>query len=129
MRKTFMILLAVLTLNGSSLTSATSSTMAGEQVLGLALQFSVHIDTTKGNIPYPKSPVLPPCVYQNGHTLYLVNGCSGSSITLLDEFGDERFSADISENDESIILPDDLSGEYRLQIIRGRYIFYTTIEL
>lgn len=73
----------------------------------------------------PKVPVRCPSASINEHTLY-IEGCDGCIMQLLD--GDDIvYSAVIA--DGVVELPEELTGIYELQIIRGDYCFWAEIEL
>lgn len=83
------------------------------------------IKPTKGIKGCPKAPVRCPSASINGHTLY-INGCDGCVMQLLD--GDDIvYSAVIA--DGVVELPEELTGNYELQVIRGDYCFWAEIEL
>ena len=82
-----------------------------------------------GNSNYPHSPVQPPFVVREGHTLLLYSGCDGATLALIDEDDEEIYSVTILEGMSFITLPEWLEGIYELQIRRGQYVFYTEIEL
>ena len=84
---------------------------------------------TIGDEPRPKSPILVPSVYQDGHTLYLYSGCTGATLRLLDADEEEVFSTEITDEMDEICIPNTLVGTYRLEIIRGAFTFYCYIEL
>ena len=77
---------------------------------------------------FPRSPILMPSVYQDGHTLYLYSGCTGATLRLLDA-DEEVFSTEITDEMDEICIPSTLVGTYRLEIIRGAFTFYCDIEL
>ena len=77
----------------------------------------------------PRSPILMPSVYQDGHTLYLYSGCTGATLRLLDADEEEVFSTEITDEMDEICIPNTLVGTYRLEIIRGAFTFYCYIEL
>ena len=82
-----------------------------------------------GNSHGPHSPVYPPFVVKEGHTLYLYSGCDDTTLVLLDEEGEDVYSEFITEGTAYIVLPEWLEGTYELQIQRGSYVFYTEIGL
>ena len=82
-----------------------------------------------GGFGHPHSPVYPPFVVKEGHTLYLYSGCDGAELALIDEDSEEVYSEDILEGTPFIVLPEWLEGTYELQIRLGSYVFYTEIEL
>ena len=82
-----------------------------------------------GEDPRPKSPVLMPTIIQDGYTLYIISGCAGSTLQLLDEFETVVYSTTITDETEEITLPSTLSGTYEIRLIRGSLTFGGEIEL
>ncbi|MBP3711293.1 MAG: hypothetical protein IJ537_07635 [Bacteroidaceae bacterium] len=87
------------------------------------------IDPTIGQIPYPKSPVVPPSIGINDHTLFIYSGCDDATLQIVDTDDMVVCSEEITDSTSEITLPDTLSGEYELQLLQGIYCFYTIIEL
>lgn len=83
------------------------------------------IKAYKGMKKFPKAPVRCPYAFINGHTLN-IEGCDGCVIQLL--CGDDIVYSTVI-TDGIVELPEDLSGVYRLQILRGDYCFWAEIEL
>ena len=79
--------------------------------------------------PFPKSPILVPVVYLDGHVLSFDDSLEGCTIQLLDESENVVFADSIGENETSVTFPSTLTGEYRLEIVRGSITFYCYIEL
>lgn len=85
---------------------------------------------TNGN-PVPKSPVVVPYAYLDGHTFYIDSiGCD-SDIVLTDGNGTVVYSTLISNGTTSVSLPSTLEGTFEISIIPedGIYYFYGMIEL
>ncbi|MBR1789085.1 MAG: hypothetical protein IJ762_07870 [Bacteroidaceae bacterium] len=77
----------------------------------------------------PKSPILVPVVYLDGHILSFDESLEGCTVQLLDENENIVFSHSIEENQTSVTFPGTLSGTYELQIVCGDIMFYAFIEL
>ncbi len=86
-------------------------------------------DNGGGDENNPKSPVLMPTIAQDGYTLYIISGCAGSTLQLLDEFETVVYSTTITDETEEITLPSTLSGTYEIRLIRGSLTFGGEIEL
>ena len=86
-------------------------------------------DGNGGGNPDPKSPAQIPYITQDGHTLYLYSGCVGGTLVLLDEFEDEVYSIQMTDEMDEIILPSSLSGTYTILVIQGSLTFGAEIEL
>ena len=94
----------------------------------------INIDpgTIKGG-PHKAPPRVPstlfPSVFLDGSTLFFTPPYSSCTVQLLDENGDVVFSVFVPTGTMQVELPEDISGCYRLQIIRGRFCFWGWIEL
>ena len=82
-----------------------------------------------GGHELPKAPLTPPVLALDGHTLYIISGCDDTTLSLVDEYDDEAYSATILAGTTLLVLPEWLQGTYELRIQRGQYVFYTEIEL
>lgn len=76
-----------------------------------------------------KSPVVPPSVSIDDHTLYLYSGCAGATLQVVNALGVAVYTEELYETTTEVELPETLVGEYELQILRGNFCFYATIEL
>ena len=94
----------------------------------LILQVMV-IDPTISQNPQPKSPVVPPSVSIDDHTLYLYSGCAGATLRVVNALGVAVYTEELYETTTEVELPETLVGEYELQILRGNFCFYAMIEL
>lgn len=83
------------------------------------------IRPSKGQKGSPKAPIKCPSASIEGHTLY-INDCDGCMLQLLGENGIVYSTIIVDGIAE---LPEDLTGIYELQIIRGNYCFWTEVEL
>ena len=88
-----------------------------------------YTDPTIPNGGQNKSPVVPPSVSIDGHILYLYSGCVGTTLQVVNDLNEVVYTTEIPDEIEEIELPDTLVGEYELQILRGNFCFYATIEL
>ena len=83
--------------------------------------------------PHKAPPRVPsfqiPTVFLDGNTLYFDTPCDGCTLQLVDEDDFVVYSVTIPAGSTEWELPETLSGEFVLQIIRGRYCFYGWIEL
>ena len=91
--------------------------------------FAVRYEDPTIPWPGPKSPVTPPSVSIDGHTLYLYSECAGATLQVVNTLGVAVYTEELYETTTEVELPEALLGEYELQIIRGNYCFYATIEL
>ena len=124
MKKKFLTIVAILCMAFSAPTSA----LADGELEQVDLEVSIWDPTTqKGGIG--RSPVQIPTVFLDGFTLYFDTPCSGYTLQLVDEDGEIVYAVVLPYGTTEWELPDGLLGEYKLQIIRGRYCFWGWIEL
>jgi len=128
MKKTFILLLSAFMLTAT----------ANAQVLDTLHLRTIHVpgipgpgddDGNDGELPRPKTPILPPTVAINGHTLYIIDGCDGAELAIVSADDDEVYTATLPEGTTLLVLPEWLQGTYELQIRRGQYVFAADIEL
>lgn len=82
-----------------------------------------------GEQTHPKSPLMPPSVSLEDHTLYFETPCDGCTLNIVDENNVVIYTLVIPTGTTSLVLPSTLSGEFTIEIIRGNYLFYGTIDL
>lgn len=96
----------------------------------LPIPFSAsYVDPTLPQVPFPKSPVEPPIVYLDGHTLDFQTNCDGCTLTLIDETDNVAYNTVIPAGTTYLPLPSSLTGTYTIQIICGNWKFTGEIEL
>lgn len=95
------------------------------------LHFSMGIyDPTEIGNPYPRTPICPPNVGINNHTLYFETGHAAFTLVLLDEDGEEAYEVSVPSTVDVLVLPSTLVGNYELQLYDGsEYYFYCDIVL
>ena len=97
---------------------------------GLPITFGVSIEDPLFPYPsYPKTPIIPPNVSLDDHTLYFDTPCDGCVLNIVDGNDVVVYTLVIPTGTTSLVLPATLYGEYELQIISGKYLFYGTIDL
>ena len=79
--------------------------------------------------PPRPSAVQIPTVFLDGLTLYFDEPCGALTLQLVDEDDEIVYSVVLPNGTTEWELPELASGEYILQIIRGRYCFWGWIEL
>ena len=82
------------------------------------------LDPTEPWEPIKKAPVRVPSVSIEDYTLYFASSCDGCPLRLLDENGMVVYSTVIPPGTKSLLLPAYLSGDYQIQIVRGRFCFW-----
>lgn len=85
------------------------------------------IDPTVEGEPIEKGPMLVPSVSLEGYTLSFITPCNGCTLRLLDENDNVVYTTVISSS--TLVLPSTLSGEYKIEIISGNYLFWGYIYL
>jgi len=89
--------------------------------------FIVH--PTVGGAPTPKSPMQPPTVYLDDHTLYIDNP-NGYTIEIVDEEDDTVVYTNVIPAEVTTWqLPSTLSGTYIIRLISGNWMFVGEISL
>lgn len=82
---------------------------------------------------HPRTPIRPPHVSLDSHTLYISGVHSGYTLYLIGNLGDEPevvYQVIIPEGMNSVVLPADITGTYELQLHNGgAYYFYCEIIL
>ena len=124
MKKLLFSLILVLASSFSGVIAQITNECFGEEI---ALQASI-IDPTKGKGPIKRSPVRVPSIGIDDHTLHFITSCDGCTLRLFNEDGDMVIDMIIPDNSSTINLPNYLTGEYEIQIIRGNYRFYGYID-
>lgn len=104
-----------------------SSIMMAESVI-INFHFS-YDDEILLNPSFPKSPILPPSVSLDDHTLYFDTPCDGCTLNIVDENDVVVYTTVIPTGTTSLVLPSTLSGEYIIEIIRGNYRFWGIISI
>ena len=88
-----------------------------------------YFDPTLEHGSHPKSPIAPPSISLDDHTLYFDTPCDGCTLNIVDENNVVVYTLVIPTGTTSLVLPSTLSGDYTIQIIRGYYLFYGSINL
>ena len=113
--------------------SAPTSAFADGELEQVDLEVTIDDPTTQIGGPR-KAPPRPsavqiPIVFLDGYTLYFDDPCDGCTLQLVDEDSEIVYSVVLPNGTTEWELPELASGEYKLQIIRGRYCFWGWIEL
>ena len=78
---------------------------------------------------YPKSPIHPPYVTLDDHTLYIWSQHIGYTLTLLDDNDTVVYQTYIVAGVQYAVLPMTLSGSYTLILSDDTYLFTGMIDL
>jgi len=83
------------------------------------------INVRKQGLHNPRTPVKRPTASISNHTLY-IQGCNGCILQLISD-NDIVYTTVISGG--TVELPEEFTGTFRIEIIRGDYCFWAEIEL
>ena len=131
MKKKFLTIVAIACMAFSAPVSA----LADGEPEQIDLQVSImNTDPTIPNGGIHKAPPRPstvqiPTVFLDGFMLYFDEPCDGCTLQLVDEDAEVVYSVVLPNGTTEGELPELASGEYKLQIIRGKYCFGGVIEL
>ena len=101
-----------------------------QQVMGEIIHLQVrYYDPTLEHEPLKSAPVRIPTIMINDHTLQFQTSLDGCEISLLDADREPVYISMIPNGATSILLPNYLSGDYIIQITRGRLCFWGYIYL
>ena len=78
---------------------------------------------------YPKSPIQPPTVYIEDHTLSFTVDHPDYLLNIKDEDGDVVFTTVVYSAQTEVVLPLTLSGDYEIELVMGNWLFSGWINL
>ena len=78
---------------------------------------------------YPKSPMQPPTVYIEDHTLSFTVDHPDYLLNIKDEDGDVVFTTVVYSAQTEVVLPLTLSGDYEIELVMGNWLFSGWINL
>ena len=84
---------------------------------------------TNAGVNFPRTPIQPPTVYLNDHTLYICSDGRDFDLQVVTEDEAVVYSTYVSSSTTEVQLPTTLSGDYVLQMFNGDYVFTGEIEL
>ena len=123
MKKRFLFLALLLCISSSCFSQGYAQT--GQQVY-----FTVQvIHPTSIGISKPKSPVQPPEVYLDGHTLYIASSHADYTLVVEDTDETEVYQTSVPSSVSTVVLPSSLSGTYILKLETDTFVFEGEIEL
>ena len=97
---------------------------------GTPITWSVGYFDPSGTINQrPKSPVYPPTVYLENHTLTFSTTHPEYILYIKDENETVVYSTVVSESETTVVLPAALSGSYEIDLVMGNWMFTGWIEL
>lgn len=114
-----MILFASITVNAQQVNPHVQLALVAELVKNVPIGSTI-----------PRSPLTPPYVEMDDHTLYFETGHAAFTLVLLDEDGEEAYEVSVPNTVDVLVLPSTLVGNYELQLYDGsEYYFYCDIVL
>lgn len=117
MRKSFYLLLIALSLS--------TSAAAWDRIpLAVGIIESMPIGNGHG-----KSPMRPPVVYIEDHTLSFVVDHPDYELTIKDEDGEVVYTTTVFSTQTQVVLPSILSGDYEVNLVMGNWLFVGWINL
>jgi hypothetical protein len=117
MRKSFYLLLIALSL---------STNAAAWDRIPLAVGIIESMPIGHG---HGKSPMRPPVVYLEDHTLSFVVDHPDYELTIKDEDGEVVYSTIVTSAETLVTLPSSLAGEYVIELRMGNWLFTGWINL
>jgi len=98
--------------------------------LGDFIEFTVQYVPEKpvghGN---PKSPTDPPAVYIEDYTLLFEANHPDYILYIKDEYDDVVYSTAVYSAQTQVVLPSTLSGDYKVELVMGDWLFTGWINL
>ena len=129
MKKKVLTIAAILCMAFSAPMSALADGEPEQVDLEVSIENPILPNTGIHKAPPRPSAVQIPTVFLDGFMLYFDEPCDGCTLQLVDEDEEVVYSVVLPNGTTEWELPELASGEYKLQIIRGRYCFWGWIEL
>ena len=104
-----------------------STSLSAQQLIPFTVNYDEK-DIPIGN-GYPKSPMRPPVVYIEDHTLAFVADHPEYILNIKDEDGEVVYSTVVYSTLTQVTLPSILSGEYVIELTMGNWKFTGFINL
>lgn len=88
---------------------------------------SEYVDPNNPHSGQHRTPPVALEVWIDNYTLSFITPCNGCTLRLLDENDNVVYTTVISSS--TLVLPSTLSGEYKIEIISGNYLFWGYVYL
>lgn len=95
----------------------------------ISLKVGIEEDGMSVGHGYGKSPMRPPVVYIEDHTLSFMAGHPDYELTIKDEDGETVYTTVVTSAETLVTLPSTLTGEYVIELRMGYWLFTGWIEL
>jgi len=93
------------------------------------LELEVGYEDPFNNDDGHRGPILIPRIGIDAHSLFFYTTCDNCTLRILNEDSEVEYSTTIPSGTHTMVLPSYLSGEYRIEIIRGNFCFWGYIIL
>ena len=120
-----MLILIILAVMSITSTARKLPPIVGESV---SLQVCIE-DPTKVHGNNPRTPINPPAVSIDDHTLYTGAVWFDATLQILDEDENVVYTTFVPAGTPIVVLPSTLSGDYELRLILNNWYFYGYITL
>lgn len=90
---------------------------------------SRKIDTMPLGNGFPKSPINPPTVYIQDYTLTFTVDHPEYVLYIKDENDVVVYTTTVYSTDTQVVLPSTLSGDYKIELVMGNWLFTGWISL
>ena len=97
--------------------------------IGVQIDLQAGYINPSPSVQRPKSPVYPPTVYLENHTLTFSTTHPEYILYIKDENETMVYSTVVSEMETTVVLPAALSGSYEIVLVMGNWMFTGWIDL
>ena len=97
--------------------------------IGVQIDLQAGYINPSPSVQRPKSPVYPPTVYLENHTLTFSTTHPEYMLYIKDENETMVYSTVVSEMETTVVLPAALSGSYEIVLVMGNWMFTGWIDL
>ena len=95
----------------------------------ISLKVGIEEDGMSVGHGHAKSPMRPPVVYIEDHTLSFVVDHPDYELTIKDEDGEVVYTTTVFSTQTQVVLPSILSGDYEVNLVMGNWLFVGWINL
>ena len=95
----------------------------------ISFQISTCGEDERIGLGNPKSPIEVPTVYIEDYTLSFEVGHPDYVLNIKDEDGEVVYTTTVYSTQTEVVLPSTLSGEYKIELVMGNWLFTGYINL
>ena len=95
----------------------------------ISFQISASGEDERIGLGNPKSPIEVPTVYIEDYTLSFEVGHPDYVLNIKDEDGEVVYTTTVYSTQTEVVLPSTLSGEYKIELVMGNWLFTGYINL